>query len=98
MDLIQSVAGRIKGQDSVVQEQFQQLLSLFSRDIGTMLSEVGVEFLATFGCGLMSADSNVQKDMRKLYVAYKQRDSLLFDSKKSTLYSMVLKTIIYIYS
>lgn len=98
MDLIQSVAGRIKGQDSVVQEQFSLLLNLFSRDIGSMISDIGIEFLSAFGCGVMAKDSLVQKEMRKLYVGYKSRDSLLLESKKSILYSLVLKTVIHLSS
>lgn len=94
MDLIQSVQGRIKGQDSTVQEQFQALLNLFTRDISSMLSEVGIEFLVTFGS---SKDAFVVKEMRKLYLSYKQRDSLLLESRKSILYSLILKTIITIY-
>lgn len=94
MDLIQSVAGRIKGQDSTVVEQFQCLLTLFSRDISVMLSETGIEFLSTFG---PSRDQNVVKEMRKLYMNYKQRDSLLLESKKSILYSLILKTVVSIY-
>lgn len=38
------------------------------------------------------------KELRKLYLAYKQRDSLLIDTKKSILYSMVMKTIMVIYT
>ena len=59
-----------------------------------MLSEVGIEFLATFGS---SKDAFVVKEMRKLYLSYKQRDSLLLESRKSILYSLILKTIITIY-
>lgn len=98
MDLIHSVSGRIKGQDTVVQEQFSHLLSLLSRDIGTMISDIGIEFLCAFGCGVMARDSMVQREMRKLYVGYKGRDSLLLESKKSILYSLVLKTVIHLYS
>jgi len=55
-----------------------------------MLSDVGVEFLATFGA---SREAHVVKEMRKLYISYKQRDSLLLESKKSILYSLILKTM-----
>ena len=91
MELIQNVAGRIKGQDSTVQEQFQCLLTLFTRDINTMLSETGIEFLVSFGA---SHDQNVVKEMRKLYISFKQRDSLLLESKKSILYSLIMKAVV----
>ncbi len=60
--------GRIKGQDSFVQEQFQSLASLFSRDIGAFLSDLGLEFLATFG-STSGKDTNqaLLRDMRKIY-------------------------------
>ena len=95
LSLIQSVAARIKGQDHTVQEQFQCLLALFTRDITTMMSEVGIEFLATFGA---TKDQNVLKEMRKLYVSYKQRDTLLLESKKSILYSLIMKAIMAIWN
>ena len=75
-------------------EQFQQLMSLFTRDTSCMLSDVGIEFLATFGS---SRDPAVQKEMRKMYISYKQRDSLLLESKKSILYSLILKTMTVIF-
>lgn len=94
-ELIQSVSGRIKGQDSFVQEQFQCLLSLFTRDITCLLSDLGLDFLATFGA---SRDQNVVKEMRKLYVSYKLRDSMLLESKKSILYSLIMKVVVQMYS
>jgi hypothetical protein len=93
-ELISSVSGRLKGYDSVVQEHFQCLLSLFTRDVNTMLSDLGVEFLMTFGS---SRDPNVVKEMRKLYNSYKQRDSLMVETKKSILYSLIMKTLITMY-
>lgn len=60
-----------------------------------MLSELGVEFLAYFGA---SRDQNVLKEVKKLYVSYKQRDSILLETKKSILYSLIIKTVITIYS
>jgi hypothetical protein len=58
-----------------------------------MLSETGIEFLTTFGA---SRDQIVIKEMRKLYVSYKQRDNLLF-AKKSILYSLIMKSIMTLY-
>ena len=55
-----------------------------------MLSETGIEFLVAFGA---SRDQNVVKELRKLYISYKSRDSLLLETKKSILYSLVMKTI-----
>lgn len=59
-----------------------------------MLSDLGVEFLMTFGA---SKDPNVVKEMRKLYNSYKQRDSLMIESKKSILYSLIMKTLMTMY-
>jgi hypothetical protein len=50
-----------------VQEQFQALTSLFSRDIGAFLSDLGLDFLATFGSSNGSKDSLLLRDMRKIY-------------------------------
>ena len=36
--------------------------------------------------------------MRKLYISYKSRDCLLLDSKKSILYSLIMKTVISMWS
>lgn len=60
-----------------------------------MLSDLGLEFLSTFG---PSRDPYVVKELKKLYVGYKQRDSLLVETKKSILYSMVMKTIMVIFT
>lgn len=95
LDLINQVSLRVKCQDSFVQTHFQALMSLFTRDLSTLLSDLGLEFLVTFG---PSRDPNVIKDLKKLYIGYKQRDSLLIETKKSILYSMVLKTVIAIYT
>ena len=60
-----------------------------------MLSDLGLEFLSTFG---PSRDAFVIKELKKLYVGYKQRDSLIVESKKSILYSMVMKTVLVIFT
>jgi hypothetical protein len=39
----------------------------------------------------------VQREMRKIYSQYKARDSLMLESKKSIVYSLVLKTIIWMF-
>ena len=99
-ELISSVQGRIKGQDSFVQEQFQALASLFSRDIGAFLSDLGLDFLATFGSSSSSGKDNnqaLQRDMRRIYAQYKARDSLMLESKKSIVYSLVLKTVMWMF-
>jgi hypothetical protein len=86
---------RIKGGDSIVLEQFYLLVSLFSRDFNCLLSETGVQFMIHFGT---SRDPVVLKEMRKLYVSYKQRDRLLLDTKKGIFYSFVFKCIVAIYN
>jgi len=78
-----------------VHAHFQALMTLFTRDLTTLLSDLGLEFLATFG---PSRDSYVIKELKKLYLGYKQRDSLLVDTKKSILYSMVMKTVMVIFT
>lgn len=72
-------------------EQYQSLLSLFSRDLHCLLSEVGVEFVINFG---VSKQADVIKEVRKLYMNYKQRDSIMPDSKKSIFYSFIQRCII----
>ena len=86
---------RIKGGDAIVVEQFQSLLSLFTRDFNCLLSETGVEFMIHFGT---SRDPTVLKEMRKLYQSYKQRDRLLLDTKKGIFYSFLFKCIVGIFS
>jgi len=95
MDLIHTLSLRIKCQDTFVQTHFQALLTLFSRDLTSLLSDLGLEFLSTFG---PSRDAFVIKELKKLYVGYKQRDSLIVESKKSILYSMVMKTVLVIFT
>ncbi len=80
-----------------MQEQFQALASLFSRDIGAFLSDLGLDFLATFGSSNGSKDSLLMREMRKIYAQYKARDSLMLESKKSIVYSLVLKTVMWMY-
>ena len=82
-----------------MQEQFQALVSLFSRDIGAFMSDLGLDFLATFGSTSKGENSiqAVQREMRKIYSSYKARDSLMLESKKSIVYSLILKTIIYMF-
>ena len=59
------------------------------------MSDLGLEFLSTFG---PSRDAHVIKELRKLYVGYKQRDSLLVETKKSILYSLIMKTVLAIFT
>jgi hypothetical protein len=68
---------------------------LFGRDLTSLLSDLGLEFLSVFG---PSRDPYVVKELKRLYLGYKQRDSLLIDTKKSILYSMVMKTVMVIYT
>ena len=79
-----------------MQEQFQALAQLFSRDLGSFLSDLGLDFLATFGSSKDNAA--LHKDMRKIYSQYKSRDSLMLESKKSIVYSLILKTVMWMFN
>ena len=50
-----------------------------------------MEFITSFG---VSKQSDVIKEVRKLYLGYKQRDSIIPDSKKSIFYSFIQRCII----
>jgi hypothetical protein len=54
------------------------------------MSDIGVEFLLTFG---HKQDPYITKEMRKLYSAYKKRDSFHPEAKKSYLYMLIFKVI-----
>jgi len=50
-----------------------------------------VEFIINFG---VSRQPEVLKEVRKLYLGYKQRDSIIPDSKKSIFYSFIQRCVI----
>jgi hypothetical protein len=85
---------RYKCNDSIVQQQFQLLLNLFRGDSLVFISQLGLNFLITFGT---QSDSPLLKDVRRLLFSYKQRDALLAESKKSFFYSFFFKALTTLY-
>jgi hypothetical protein len=66
--------------------------------VGVFLSDLGLDFLATFGSSNgKENNAALQRDMRKIYAQYKSRDSLMLESKKSIVYSLVLKTVMWMF-
>ena len=59
------------------------------KDANSFISPLGSDFIVNFGC---SKDANVMKEMRRIYMHYKQRDAML-DDKKSIFYSFMYKVI-----
>lgn len=70
------------------------LLQFFARDFSSLLSETGIDFLTTFGT---SKDQAILKEVRKLYVNYKHRDSIMVETKKSIVYSLITKCVVTLY-
>lgn len=68
-------------------------MTLMIRDSQVMLSQLGVDFLISFGA---SSDAHIMKEVRKLYIFYKQRDALI-ESKKSIFYSLIHKVLATLY-
>jgi hypothetical protein len=64
--LIQNVSGRIKGGDSIVNEQMSLLISFFSRQVTAFLSETGAEFLISFATSANIKDPLLIRELRKL--------------------------------